>query len=127
MRWFRSNIRIASMLALFALTLQFALSLGHVHADANNNKFAPSSYIALEFDGPRTWGGVPDKPAKAPNFADYCAICAIIHMADSSLLAEPPSLLLPNALMRVSVAVGFDVQLFALPRLPSQARAPPVA
>jgi len=31
MRWFRSNIRLGSRLALFALAVQMALSLGHVH------------------------------------------------------------------------------------------------
>src|SRR4030081_2334068 len=31
MRWFRSNIRLASRLALFALAIQFLLSFGHFH------------------------------------------------------------------------------------------------
>ena len=34
MKWFRSNIKRGSRLALFALAIQFVLSFGHFHAVA---------------------------------------------------------------------------------------------
>ncbi len=34
MKWFRSNIKHGSRLALLALALQFALSFGHFHSAA---------------------------------------------------------------------------------------------
>ena len=34
MKWFRSNIKHGSRLALFALAIQFALSFGHFHGVA---------------------------------------------------------------------------------------------
>ena len=34
MKWFRSNIKTGSRLALFALAIQFALSFGHFHEAA---------------------------------------------------------------------------------------------
>src|SRR5260370_7977226 len=34
MKWFRSNIRYGSRLALFALAIQFLLSFGHFHGSA---------------------------------------------------------------------------------------------
>src|SRR5580704_8323158 len=34
MKWFRSNVKHGSRLALFALAIQFALSFGHFHAVA---------------------------------------------------------------------------------------------
>ena len=33
MNWFRSNIQSSARLALFALTLQMAVSFGHMHRD----------------------------------------------------------------------------------------------
>ena len=36
MKWFRSNIKHGSRLALLALALQFGLSFGHFHASAQS-------------------------------------------------------------------------------------------
>ena len=48
MRWLRSHIRFGSWSALFALTVQFALSFGHVHFDDSSlrSSLAPG---ALQF------------------------------------------------------------------------------
>jgi hypothetical protein len=126
MRWIRSNTRFASCVALFALAVQFTLSFGHLHLDAHTNKAVPTISAGLGIISPAS-GEMPDRPAKHTKFADFCAICAVVHMASSSLIATPPSLLLPDSLSNQSVAVSFEAHLIALARSPSQPRAPPAA
>jgi hypothetical protein len=46
MKWFRSNIRLGSRLALFALVIQFLLSFGHFHG--NGAQAAPASVDAKQ-------------------------------------------------------------------------------
>jgi hypothetical protein len=126
MRWVRSNRRFASWLALFAFALQLTSSFGHLHLDARINKAAPSFAAALGISQSAP-GGIPDQPIKHTKFADFCAICAVIHMASSSLITAFPSLPLPDSSARERMAVRFDARLIASPRLPSQPRAPPAA
>ena len=47
MRWFRSNIRVGSRLALFALAVQFLLSFGHFHAGSAQPAFVGASQSAI--------------------------------------------------------------------------------
>ena len=89
MKWFRSNIKHGSRIALFALAIQFVLSFGHFHgiaaqADAGDRR-SPSS---------NTPASSPD-PDQHPG--DICAICAVMAMANAVLFATPPLLLLPQA------------------------------
>src|SRR5260370_28035600 len=47
MKWFRSNIRRGSRLALFALAVQFLLSFGHFHASSAHAAPALASQLVL--------------------------------------------------------------------------------
>ena len=86
MKWFRSNIKNGSRLALFALALQFALSFGHFHAIA-----APALAIqAVAAHSDSTSGlTAADQSARQPASnnepdhqpGDACAICAVNVLA----------------------------------------------
>jgi hypothetical protein len=126
MRWIRSNTRFASWLALFALAVQFTLSFGHLHLDARVNKAAPTIAAGMGINAPAP-GAIPDRPIKHGKFAEFCAICAVVHMASASLTATSPSLSLPDLLPDEWMFVTFDARVIAVLRLPSQPRAPPMA
>jgi hypothetical protein len=118
MRSVRTKMRFGGWLALFALGLQLALSFGHIHAEdfaaANTtvaHQTAPQNAPAGDHDGD----------------PDFCAICAVMHMAGTSLLPGAPSVSLPAAITFVVFAAA---DLTALPpsaRQSFQARAPPQA
>ena len=125
MNCFRSRPKWGAYLALFALAFQLALTFGHVHLDRfalpTADKFAVAS-ADVSSDAPN----VPADPAG--DRADHrCPICTVIHLAGTLVLAEPPSLPLPDVFGRLptETAVAFD---FAEPqRALFAARAPPTA
>jgi hypothetical protein len=121
MRWFRRNMRFGSWCALFALTIQLALSFGHLH-------FA-SSVAALASAAAEPLAAAPDDsptPTKHNRVADYCTICASLHLA-GLLTAEPPSVstLHPSSGERLKVLVEATTSSHF--GLPFNARAPPLA
>jgi hypothetical protein len=126
MRWVRSHGRLGSSLALFALALQFTLAFGHVHFDPRINKAAPWFAAASLVNSPE-FGEIPDQPAKHTKFADFCAICAVVNMASSSVVPTPPFQSLPDFVSHERTPLSFDARLIALPRSPAQARGPPTA
>jgi hypothetical protein len=94
MRWFRSQRLAVTVVALFALTFQFAHTFGHVHLE----RFADGALIA--------WGkaAIPaaTKPAaEQPPAQDrhgpirlvdgFCAICASISLAGTALVPDSPA------------------------------------
>lgn len=101
MKWFRSNIKHGSRLALLALALQFGLSFGHFHAGAA--PAVPSA--APQFDIAAATSDAVDSSASLPASHDDsghhpgedCAICAVLALAGTALSATPPPLLLPQA------------------------------
>ena len=107
MNWFRSHIDRCSLVALFALTIQFALSFGHFHPIAAAQAAPGLSLVDLAYIGT---SATPDlavqvtgtpQPANHDNDrhpADNCAICAVISLASSMLFTAPPVLLLPEAI-----------------------------
>ena len=127
MNWFRSRSRWGAYLALFALAFQLALTFGHVHLD----RFAPTladKFTVAGAGGSSDARNAPDDPAGGGDRTDdRCAICTLIHLAGTLVLAEPPSLPLPDVFGRLptETAVAFD---FAEPqRALFAARAPPTA
>jgi hypothetical protein len=106
MKWFRSNIKTGSRLALFALALQFALSFGHFHTIAapalTIQAIATQSDIASGLTVPDATDQSARQPASNPDSdqkpSDPCAICAVIALANAVLFATPPLLLLPQAI-----------------------------
>ena len=110
MKWFRSNIRGGSRLALFALTIQSLLSFGHSHA--SSAQAAPGTKLSElhETIGPAaTRLGALDRASREnasqaarlksssnhePNGqpTDECAVCAVIALAKALVVATPPDL-----------------------------------
>jgi hypothetical protein len=119
MKWFRSNIRLGSQLALFALAIQFLLSFGHFHGggaqvasaslDVKRSAFHETiGFAATRLDGleraaqanasgpVRLKTPAGDVPAGQPG--DDCSVCAVMALANTIVdAAPPPYLLAPHA------------------------------
>ena len=90
MQWFRSRVKLGSWVALFALALQLAPTFGHVHLDGLRG--GSSARIEASAGAPAPTGN------DGPNAADdYCALCALTHLAGTLLPASPVVLPLPPA------------------------------
>ena len=157
MKWFRSNIRLGSQLALLALAVQFLLSFGHFHGGSASVASADAkrpglhhtvAFAANQLDasdrsaslakalGPRVFGSNVLGPVRlktssdrAPldHAGDDCAICAVMALANTMLDAAPPLLLAPHATVFSYRPVAAR---FAEPesvRVAFQPRAPPIA
>jgi hypothetical protein len=95
-------MRLATSLALIALTMHFTLAFGHTHVEGLINfaisivsgpGSADSSVGALPASH-----GLPAGPSKSSDQDDYCAICANINLASSLLTPATPLLVvLPRA------------------------------
>jgi hypothetical protein len=139
MKWFRSNVQHGTRLALFALAVQFVLSFGHFHAIAAQAVPAlqsATSQIDVAFAGrlpaPEAVSkSTPQQPA--PNHDsdqqtdDFCAICAVVAMANAALSASPPALLLPHAVEFVYLTPEAGFVHLSPVRVAFQPRAPPAA
>jgi hypothetical protein len=133
MKWFRSNIKHGSRLALLALALQFVLSFGHFHAIA-----APAALAiqAVTAQSDITSGlTAADQSARQPASnnhsdqqpGDVCAICAVVALANSALFATPPPLLLPQAFDLPYLAADAEFAHLDSAHPAFQSRAPPIS
>jgi hypothetical protein len=121
MRWFRQNVRFGSWCGLAALAIQLVLSFGHLHVASSGATAAALASAAQSASAP---ADVPAKPAK--HVADYCTICASIHLA-GLVTTEPSSVLAPHHSGAVQLTVGLEATPSAYSGLPFNARAPPLA
>ena len=98
MKWFRSNIKHGSRLALLALALQFGLSFGHFHAGAAQAAALAIQSIAAQSDisaGLATADAV-EQSAPLPASHDdsdqhpgeNCAICAVIALGELGAVCD---------------------------------------
>ncbi len=137
MKWFRSNIKTGSRLALFALAIQFVLSFGHFHGDIA--RAAPAVQAALDdADGaiaaalaaPQTHTEAAQQQPSGPDTDRHgadCAICAVLSLANNFVFATPPLLELPQAVELLHLTTGAEfAHLGALYRA-FQSRAPPLS
>ena len=122
MRWFRRNMRFGSWCALFALTIQLGLSFGHMHFASS----AATAALASAAAEPAGAADDPPTPTKHSRVADYCTICASLHLA-GLLTAEPPSVstLRPSSGESLKVLIEAPSSIYS--GLPFNARAPPLA
>ena len=127
MKWFRSNIKTGSRLALFALAIQLALSCGHFHGEAAahatpavQSELAIAATLAAQSQQP---AGHDDdhSPAKA------CAVCAVISLANNFVFTSPPVLELPRAAELLHLTTEAEFATLGSLHLPFRARAPPVS
>jgi hypothetical protein len=123
MQALRRKMRFGGWLALFALGLQLTLSFGHIHAEdfKVQDSAAARTAVAQNQTAPQ------NAPDGDHDGHDVCAICAVMHMAGTSLLPGAPSIALPADIISV-VFVAPDLTAVPPPARQSfQARAPPQA
>jgi hypothetical protein len=127
MHWFRSRVKLGSWLALTALAIQLALSFAHVHLEGSAPLSARGPALAAlqttaDTDG--IGGAGTDTPALADEF---CAICALIHLAGTAQTAAPPALVAPVAYRRIVAELVTEPGSSPPVHAPFSARAPPIA
>jgi hypothetical protein len=138
MKWFRSNIKHGSRLALFALVIQFALSFGHFHgiaaqaAPAIQSSAAQSdSYASGLPEAEATGQDAQQQPSSDRDSdqhpTDACAICAVMALANAVLFATPPVLVLPQAVEFLYLATDAEFIHLNSARVAFQPRAPPIS
>lgn len=139
MKWFRSNIKHGSRLALLALAVQFVFAFGHFHTVAAQAAPAiqsgPAQSALSDADrlsAPDTIGRSAQQqpasnhdPDQQPG--DACAICAVISLANTVLFATPPLLLLPQAIEFLYLATDAEFVHLNSAGVAFQPRAPPIS
>jgi Protein of unknown function (DUF2946) len=125
MRALRSLRRFGAGLGLFALLLQLTLSFAHIHAD--DLLGASAAGISQTVGGKALADRGQDRHAPgAPH--DDCRICAVMHLAGTIVLPDPPALAVPTEFTVAALAADDPVTIVVVPRrLPFQTRAPPSA
>jgi hypothetical protein len=122
MRWFRSNLRLGSRLALIALAVQVLLSFGHI--DCCDLGLA-SARAAVMADGSGAVGPGKGDSGDKSRPADRCPICALIQLAATSTPSAAPALPPPTMLGHVRLEVPAQLPPAATSHYSFQARAPP--
>ena len=137
MKWFRSNVRLGSQLALFALAIQFLLAFGHFHGSAQAASASPDArrlglhdaigFAATHLDASRATGVWPAGHEPAGQPADDCAICAVMALANAMVDATPPCLPAPQAAVFAYLPTEAGFLGPNSTRVAFQPRAPPIA
>jgi hypothetical protein len=128
MRWFRTNGRFGSGLALFALALQFYLAFGHIHPDDIYGNVGRPLSSAAEIALPSATTPQSITADHAVNDDQFCAICETMFMLGSSATPQAPQFLAPAPIVRAARHFSRTAALFVAPRRAAfQSRAPPVA
>jgi hypothetical protein len=146
MKWFRSNIRLGSRFALFALAIQFLLSFGHFHGGAQTASASlaqlPGIHAGIVVAAVHRGGSDQASRANTPRVVglktstdhlpagqpcDDCAICTVMALVNVMVVAAPPDLPAPHAtaFSYSSTDAGFTDLNSA--RVAFQPRAPPIA
>jgi len=102
MNWVRSNSKSGAWFALFALTLQMAVSFGHMHRDDLGLPPAIKAGQALALTDAT---GAPAGPADEdhhPASDHYCPICASIALIGTGAPSVAPVLVVPTSMVRFS-------------------------
>ena len=123
MHGLRSIRRFGAGLGLFALLLQLTLSFAHIH---------PEDLLGLSAAGISQQAGkaLTDRdhdrqPAGAPH--DECPICAVMHLAGTIVLPDPPALIVPTHFSFAAFTADQSAPILIPRRPPFQTRAPPSA
>ena len=122
MKWFRSNVKQGSRLALLALAIQFALSFGHFHGVAHAAPAIQSAAASLTAPSPQPTPASDHDSDRHSN--DPCAICAVMALANAVLFATPPVLLLPQAVEFLYLTTDAEFVHLNSARIAFQPRAP---
>jgi len=118
MSWIRNEAKRLSLLALFALAIQFGLSFGHVHADP--------AWLSAHQQTVTASSASPIGNAQVDDDG-LCAICITAAMVSSAAHATPPVLPVPAAFSSVSFTPQCALETSPLRLAAFQSRAPPFA
>jgi hypothetical protein len=123
MTWVRSKARHVSLLALFALAIQLALSFDHFHSDG----LAHAATLAVQSTaGEKTaTASLPDHQHSDGLAADSCAICATIALSGTLITSAAPMLPVPAIFAIADTSTSAGIVLPDLARSAFQSRAPP--
>ena len=145
MKWFRSNLRHGSRLALFALATQVLLSFGHFHGSSAQAMPAlmdgsqPGLYDtftcaaahldawarASHEDAFRAVGQKTSDHESDGRPTDDCAICAVMALANALVVATPSYLLGPQSASSLYLMTDAEFIAPYSARVAFQSRAPP--
>ena len=134
MKWFRSNIKHGSRLALLALAVQFVAVVRAFPRRSPRRRPRPSNRTFSYVNGVAAPDAVnaaaqPQQPASNHDSdqqpGDPCAICAVIALANAVLFATPPLLLLPQAVEFLYLTTDAEFVHLNSVRVAFQPRAPP--
>lgn len=117
MKYLRTKAKKLSLLALFALAMQFGLSFGHVHHDA-----ARAEHSEISDHAPAS---TPDTDHDSKDHRDLCAICVTAALANVLIGAPPPVLPLPIATELANAFPSPEATVAGFRRFGFQSRAPP--
>lgn len=120
MKWVRSKIKHGSRLALWALTIQFAVSFGHFHPTHVQAGRAVQDVAQSAQQSPASH-------ESDQQTSDACDICALIALASTGLFATPPLLSLPQASEFSSLTTDAGFAHLSSARVAFQPRAPPLS
>jgi len=138
MKWFRSNIKCMSRIALFALGIQLALSFGHFHGvpsaatsvpefGSAASKLSLAADLAAQVDDSQSAREPASNHDSGDHPGDICAICAVMAMANAALFATPPSLPLPQIAEFSRLTIEREFARVASASVAFQPRAPPIS
>jgi hypothetical protein len=129
MRWLRSSQRFGVYLALFALTIQFATSFAHIHAEdlrpwsgtsslrAVSLALSPIAAPASSVNPSHDHRGLPHR---------NCAICVSIGLLSKGLNGQLLILLAPTSFRLAPARPSNEFQFSVVRFYPFRTRAPPV-
>lgn len=100
MKYLRSQAKKLSLLALFALALQFGLSFGHFHQD--------TAVAAISGPASASQASTPDTDHDQDTHRDLCAICATVAMANTLIAATAPMLPVPLPVATLQITSRFE-------------------
>jgi DUF2946 family protein len=119
MYWVRTNCRLGSWAALFALCIQLALSFGHIHLeDIQGSSSATAAQLQARTESP-----ADDDHGKPGH--DFCAICAALSLTSSSVVPTISLLVAPVDRPHEWIADFRTAQVSFALHFHFQARAPP--
>jgi hypothetical protein len=142
MGWVRGHKRYGAWPGLAALALQLVLSFGHIHignvhiggaVEALGIAAAKSLYNSHHQSAGVTLAQAPQQPPAQNSHRnsgdedDYCAICASIFLASTSLAAQPPQLPVPLAFERIALTSAAEQGASLSRPVFFRSRAPPAA
>lgn len=117
MNWLRSRAKRLSLLALFALALQFGLSFGHFHNDLG--------IATAQASASQSQASTPDTDHDQDAHRDLCAICSTVAMTGNAVATATPSLPLPLTFAAYQAASDLESAAPDSRRGAFRSRAPP--